>query len=117
MRAAALWGVAPTVYLEQWSARDRGLAEAHLLERDGRCGTCGNQAALCHHPATQGQWDVIEDVCYATEALAEAADDDGEPEPGLMRYAVLKADFAPPRLSVLREGLQTTHDKDRGITR
>jgi len=70
---------------------------------------------LCHHPDTQGQWDVIDDVCYAAEALAETADDKGDPEPGLMRYAVLKPDYTPPRITELREGLNELHDKDRGI--
>lgn len=105
------------MYLEQWSERDRSLAEGHIVEQDGIC-SCGNQRSLCHHPDTQGQWDVIDDVCYATEALEDAASGDGEkPEPGLMRHAILKSDYTPPRLSVLREQLQITHDKDRGVIR
>lgn len=103
------------MYLEQWSPRDRALAEGSILEEDERCG-CGNPRWLCHHPATQGQWDVVDDVCYATEALSEASDDGKEPEPGLMRHTVLKHDFTPPRMSDLREGIHTIHAKDRGIT-
>lgn len=104
------------MYLEQWSPRDRALAEGLLLQQDETC-TCGNPRWLCHHPDTQGQWDVVDDVCYAAEALAQAMDDGAEPEPGLMRHTVLKDDYTPPRMSVLRTRMQAIHDHDRGIIR
>lgn len=97
MEAAALWRARPTEYLEQWSGRDRGLAEAHVLGRRLLCPCgCGQPRKLAHDEDTEGWWEVHEVQCQARKALEDARPEKSEDdEAGTMRFVTLDPHYTP----------------------
>jgi hypothetical protein len=89
--------VRPTEYLEQWSERDRKLAESTILKDRAlycQCG-CGQLKRLAHDPDTEGWWKVGEVRCEARVAMEQDIEDDKKPEPGVLKYVYLDPAYKP----------------------
>lgn len=92
-----MWGVRPTVYLHEWSERDRKLAESTILKRAQYCSCgCGQLKRLAHNPDTEGWWQIEEIRCEARVAIEQANEDDEKPEPGVIKHVYLSPEYKPP---------------------
>lgn len=86
----------PTEYLEKWSPRDRGLAEALIVHEDTTHGPCGHQLSESTNDDMDGWYEVDDStVCHACAALERFRDEakDGA-EPGVLLRVV---DVRPPQ--------------------
>ena len=82
----------PTVFRQEWSARDQALAVA-LVAHEASIGRCGKSHAGTTDPDLDGWFEVdTEQVCYACAALERHEREQQEPgEPGqLVRIVDLR---------------------------
>lgn len=85
----------PLEYLNDWTARDRGLAEALLQYEDG-LHSCGHPLSRSAHPDMDGYYEVdTEVVCYACAAQA-SWEKDNKPDDRPPGQVVRVLDTRPP---------------------
>lgn len=56
-----------------WSQMDIALATAHQLLENERCAQCGMYVWMCHTEDPDMQFEIIEDSCNATKAVANVS--------------------------------------------
>lgn len=72
LRAAQRWGVRPTKYLTKWSARDRALAEGHLLREE----SLGSHGLPWHIASDPDRTFAVEEVVdHAAATLEEVQEE------------------------------------------
>lgn len=65
----------PTDYLDVWSDRDRGLAEALLLHEDNQCPGCGHDREHAWDERSEGEYEAEPHTCQACRARELAQDE------------------------------------------
>lgn len=97
----------PSTFMEEWSERDRALAQALMdYEATSFCPGCHQLKSIAYSKASHGTWELAPVAhCYACEAYEEEKDKMEEPEPGELRSLRLnEEDWKRAKLALERRG-------------
>lgn len=81
---------------DEWTHRNRVLAEALTLYELSTCDGCGQPVSESYDPDREGWYDVVEVVCAGCKAKeSHARDNHAQPEPGLRLRVEANPDYKP----------------------